>query len=154
MYACRLPNRGTYALKQIWMGTADEKTKKIVSESFKNEFEILRQVEHPNVCSLVGYAFEGDMLVLIMDLCDSSLRHVVNRQKSSKSWFRINAVIDILKQLFTGLDYLHEKKIAHRDIKVRFNCVLKEAGECFGESERNQHSQFGAHWRFWDIKSL
>jgi hypothetical protein len=83
------------------------------------ELELHKSLVHPNVVRL----FEGKELdfctILDLEYCDTDLYNYSQKKKILEPEFRILA-----RQLTCGLKALHERKIAHRDIKSK-NVLLK-----------------------------
>lgn len=71
---------------------------------------------HPNVLSLVEFAFESasGKLTLIFDLMDMSMYDYIKNRKKTLSE---NKCKSFLYQLVLGLNHLHRSGIFHRDIK-------------------------------------
>jgi renal tumor antigen len=81
------------------------------------ELRTLQKLEyHPNILSLVNYAFDANdgVLTLIFDLMDMSLYDFIKDRKKSLSETRCK---NFLFQLVQGLKHLHSSGIFHRDIK-------------------------------------
>lgn len=83
-------------------------------ESFKKEVDIMKMLDHPNVCKLFD-AFEDKANVyLATELCTGG--QLFERIVDSKCFSESQAAI-IMKQIFQAVCYMHEKHITHRDIK-------------------------------------
>jgi len=83
-------------------------------QSLKREIDIMRQVDHVNVLPLIDI-FETEKEVTIITEFESGgelFYKIVDRGSYSEA-----DAAGIVKQLVTGVEYLHAKGIAHRDLK-------------------------------------
>ena len=80
----------------------------------KNEIEVLSKLRN-DFCTQIYDAFETDKHILIVMeyVCGDLLGFIRKRGKISENSSKI-----IFKQLIKGLQYIHNKKIVHRDIKL------------------------------------
>eukprot|EP00741_Cyanophora_paradoxa_P021660 tig00000241_g20906.t1 len=131
----KLLGRGAEA--EIYLGslksTSGEKAarrciiKKAVTEDapgcgWRNEFAILRRMDHPNIRRCLGACMEEQTILLeygVKDLFD-----VLYTEKRKLSWEEKRA---IAKDLAAGLAYVHERGIVHSDVKSE-NALLTEEG--------------------------
>ncbi|KAK5647657.1 hypothetical protein RI129_002549 [Pyrocoelia pectoralis] len=99
---------------------------------FPRELEILTKIENPHIIQVHSILQRGPRVFIFMryadngDLLDFIKRNGVVPEQQSRLWFR---------QMATGLQYLHNKNIAHRDLKCeniliskRFNVKLADFG--------------------------
>ncbi|CAM6082859.1 unnamed protein product [Calypogeia fissa] len=95
---------------------------------FQAEVDLMRQVRHPNLVSLLGYSEQGERHLLVYELMrNGSLEDQLYgpRKGTGLSWFRrIKIALDSAR----GLEYLHEHcvpPVVHRDFKAS-NVLLDE----------------------------
>ncbi|KAH3767048.1 myosin light chain kinase [Pelomyxa schiedti] len=89
------------------------------------EIEIMKRVNHPNVLHLIDI-FETDThLCMVMELITGGelFYKIVNRGSYGEK-----DAIGIVRQLVTGVEYLHREGVAHRDLKPE-NLLCNGDGE-------------------------
>jgi len=87
-------------------------------EKYFTELEVMKQLSHTNIVKLVGYKITSEEMSLFLVLYDYNLFKILKwKDKQGLSWFIEKELKDYCKQILSGLAYLHNKNIAHRDIK-------------------------------------
>ena len=78
---------------------------------------MLKSLKHKNVISLVDvlYNDEKQKMYLIMEFCVGSLQGMLESTPSKK--FPFFQAHGYFTQLVDGLEYLHSKRVVHKDIK-------------------------------------
>jgi len=113
------------ALKKILFHTHGDAHKDSLSrrESFAHEFALLASLRHPYIISVLDYGFdESGSPFFTMELVDNplslleSVDHVILGKK-----------IDVLLEILQALNYLHHRKVTHRDLKPG-NILIGENG--------------------------
>ena len=124
VYTCRMEGeRGNLALKIVDVPREGKKRSLALQE-----VKLLGSLDHPNIVPLVAVNWksfpisEGSEEVqeevwMVMELFDDSLKGIITNKKKGK-WFREKDLFRWLTEIMKGLEYLHGKGIAHRDIKV------------------------------------
>jgi serine/threonine protein kinase len=106
-----------YAVKKVSKSLVlQEKVKKY----FNNEIYILKQVNHPNIIKLYEIKQTLNNFYLVFDLCNGGgLSNCLEKyMKQNKKPFTQEIAQSIIRQLVSGLQYLHNNKILHRDLKL------------------------------------
>ena len=105
-----------YAYKKINISDSnDESVKRI-----KNDVDILKKLNHPNVILFVNAFFSDDQktLFLFTEYADGgNLQIKLDENNKKKENFDEGTLLDWLMQISLALKYIHENNIMHRDIK-------------------------------------
>lgn len=114
----------------------------LVKEVFR-EINILKSLDHDNIIKLFDVATSPDLhLYLILEYCPYSLDKYIDSYRDAACNIPHPQIKAIARQMFKGLNYLHQNFIVHRDIKppnllISSNGVLKIID--FGLSKRIIH---------------
>ena len=103
-------NNNIYCLKKI--NTQKTKDK-------ENEINILSNLSHPNLIKCFFSFYNSENIYIIMDFCEfGDLFSLLQSVKKKKVFVNEDIIWNIAIQVLVGLNYLHSKKIIHRDIKL------------------------------------
>ncbi|KAG0583454.1 hypothetical protein KC19_3G137200 [Ceratodon purpureus] len=85
--------------------------------SFLKEAGILAHLKHPNIVNFLccGNGQERGDRFIAMELMEKSLSNLIDDQKDT--YFSLPVVVDIIIQIARGMCYLHDRGVAHRDLK-------------------------------------
>ena len=128
-------NASFIAVKQIdTVGLLDNQISNI-----ELEIATIRELNHPNIIRYLGTERTENKIYILLEYADrGSLRQYYQR----KGALRESQTASCTAQILSGLEYLHAKGIAHRDIKCA-NILLTQARECkladFGASKNYHH---------------
>lgn len=78
------------------------------------EVKALKKLNHPNIVALKEVIREKQNIYLIFELMDDNLHNLISARSAA---FESATIKGILRQVASGLAYIHEKKFIHRDIK-------------------------------------
>ena len=103
---------------------------KTIFKNFKNEIKNMIVAEgikkdNQNTVELYEYFDMRNEFVIVMELCDKSLRNILEEKKKNKKEFEIKEILEILLQLNNTFKILVKNKMAHRDLKLD-NILLKK----------------------------
>ena len=90
-------------------------------DEFKTEFKNTRNLNHPNLLRADHYDVAGNNPYLVMSYCPDSLGNRLGKLDEAEMW-------KFISQVSSGLSYLHEMDIVHRDVKPD-NLLVNEHGD-------------------------
>ena len=97
-------------------------------QEFINEINILKKLESDYSVKYIDHYKTDNEYNLIMELCDCSLKDILNEYKKKKKGLPINMIKKILKQLNIIMKKMNQSNIIHRDIKPE-NILIKYLDE-------------------------
>jgi serine/threonine protein kinase len=102
------------------------------NESFKHEAAILAGLSHPHIVRLFGISIDKRHgCSLVMELMSEDLRACMVKRTisySDQAPFELAVALDIMLQIAEGMEYLHHRRITHRDLKS--SNILVNPVEC------------------------
>lgn len=90
-------------------------------QALRDEVQILKELDHPNVISCRDFFEEKDKFYVVLELVEGG---ELFDKIVEKSFYNEKEARDLVKLLLNTLKYLHDKKIVHRDLKPE-NLLLK-----------------------------
>lgn len=132
----RLIGRGGFA--EVYLGqhvrlTSQQAALKILSthlsegdiDRFQSEAEMIVSLVHPHIVRVLDFSLNDGIPFLVMDYAPGgSLRHLHRRGERVD----LPRVVSYIQQIADGLQYAHDRKIIHRDIKPD-NMLIGVRGE-------------------------
>ncbi|XP_017874922.1 PREDICTED: mitogen-activated protein kinase kinase kinase 7-like [Drosophila arizonae] len=86
-----------------------------INKSTDNEITELLRANHENIVFLHGTAIKNNILYLVMELVDGgSLENLIYSEQIN---YDLAHVINWALQIAKGIQYMHSKKLVHRDIR-------------------------------------
>ena len=109
------------ALKQLRPDIARDPA---MMERFKDEIRLARRITHKNVCRIYDFNRVNDVTYITMEYVDGENLHVYLKRAGKLSPER---VIDLARQIASGLSEAHAQGVVHRDLKPE-NVMLARDG--------------------------
>lgn len=87
---------------------------KSTPDILQNEIRVMKELDHPCICKLLGTFDQGRVMYFIMELCEGGelFDRIISNGRISEG---LSA--NIINQVSSALSYAHNRGIAHRDIK-------------------------------------
>ena len=98
--------RAMKIIKKTETGTDDEK-------ELKNEIDILRKIDHPNILKLFEFYSTKDEYAMILELCSGGELY---KEIVQKGPFDEGYTSYVMYQIFSAINYCHKMNIIHRDL--------------------------------------
>ena len=111
-------NNQIYAMKKIDIDKIINE-KKLDRKYFENETCILQNLKSPHVCKCYNIFQEGNFLFFLMEFMNNSdLNTFYEANKALGKQIPEEQLWNIFYKCISGLKYIHEKGLIHRDIKL------------------------------------
>ncbi|KAI9924434.1 ATP binding [Aspergillus wentii] len=133
------------AVKQVEIpsatkGTEFDKRKNSMVTALKHEIELLQGLHHPNIVQYLGTTADDQYLNIFLEYVPGGSIATMLKQYNT---FQEPLIKNFVRQILTGLSYLHNRDIIHRDIKGANVLVDNKGGikiSDFGISKRVEAS--------------
>lgn len=107
------------AIKQIIL----EKNQNVME--LMGEIDLLKILKHPNIVKYHGFVKTSTSLNVFLEYCSKgSLRQLYQHENCG---LQESQIIEFVRQILQGLNYLHEQGVVHRDVKAA-NVLITEEG--------------------------
>jgi hypothetical protein len=104
------------------------------NEAMRKEASLLAGLSHPNILPLFCCVTRARSCSLVMELMDKDLLQLMEELVNNESQdppFKLLEAVDIMLQVAEGMNYLHQNRVVHRDLKSK-NILVKH-------NERDRH---------------
>jgi serine/threonine protein kinase len=89
-------------------------TNAVVVKRFEQEYNVARQIDHPNIVKAIDFGSDGDSRFLVMEFVEGeSLGQKIEREGRMEE----KAAIGIIMQIAEALQAAHKQGVIHRDVK-------------------------------------
>lgn len=97
---------------------------------FSEEVNILSRLDHPFIVKFIGACTTTPNLCIVMEYMQMSLHEALHVDCADLADFTDEDRLMMIMQTLSGMEYLHDKKLAHCDVKSR-NILIDHDGEKF-----------------------
>ena len=97
-------------------------------ERFKREAQTAARLDHPNIIPVYRVAPGGKLFWYVMKYLDGQ---PLNDILEAEGQLDVERTVDIVSQAAAALDYAHQNKVVHRDVKPANVVVDKKVGQPF-----------------------
>ena len=94
-------------------------------ENFRNEARTIAQLKHPNIVRVLDFNVEGNTPFLVMDY---ALNGTLRQRHPRGTPLPVAMILPYVKQMAAALQYAHDRKYIHRDVKPE-NMLLGSENE-------------------------
>jgi serine/threonine protein kinase len=117
-------NRATGEMVAIKVVPSHLLTNPVVVKRFEQEYNVARQIDHPNIVKALDFGAEGDTRYLVMEYVEGeSLGQKIERDGCMQEQVAIGLIMQIAEALHTA----HKQGLIHRDVKPD-NILVTVAG--------------------------
>ena len=109
-----------YALKKIRLQAEEEG----IPSTAIREISLLKELNHKNIVKLYDVLHTPKKLTLVFEYVEQDLKKVIDG--SNGNGLEIKTVKSYLYQLLKGIEYIHNHKVLHRDLKPQNLLVTKD----------------------------
>jgi NIMA (never in mitosis gene a)-related kinase len=86
------------------------------------EARLLSKLDHPNIVKFHDSFADGDCFCIVTEYCEGGdLDDKIKKWRQSHCEFDEQLILSWFVQLAMAIQYLHERRVLHRDLKARFN---------------------------------
>ena len=98
--------------------------------NIKNHINILKKLNHPNIVKIYEFYSNNNYYQIIAEYCKKGELYKYIRRSFTEKQFAV-----IFYQILSGLNYLHDKKIVHKNIKLKNIMVVEKEEDLVTQEE-------------------
>ena len=95
----------------------------------QNEIEVLHLIDHKNIVKIIEDINTNNQIIIVQELVEGiSLKDYYDKELRGKKYLNDENLVvlkKVFRQIFEAMNYLHQKNISHRDIKME-NILIKD----------------------------
>ena len=99
-----------------------------IKNCIKSEIDVLYLIDHKNIVKIIEDINTNNQIIIVQELVEGiSLKDYYDSELRGKKYLsdeNLIALKKIFRQIFEAMNYLHQKNISHRDIKME-NILIK-----------------------------
>lgn len=108
------------AIKMLHVQLSEE-----MRQNFLHEAQVIAMLDHPNIVRVFDYGIEKEPPYLVMSYApNGSIRHLAPRGMRLPP----ERILPLVQQMASALDYAHQHRLIHRDVKPE-NMLVGQRGE-------------------------
>nr|XP_009802147.1 PREDICTED: probable serine/threonine-protein kinase DDB_G0267514 isoform X2 [Nicotiana sylvestris] len=118
--------KGTYCSQEVAIKVLKPKQLNMdMLKEFSQEVFIMRKIRHKNVVQFIGACTRSPNLCIVTEFMSrGSIYNFLHKQKGA---FKLPTLLKAAADVSKGMNYLHQNKIIHRDLKTA-NLLMDEHG--------------------------
>jgi serine/threonine protein kinase len=122
--ARRIVDNAMLVMKKVNIGDLPQKEK----DAAMLEVKVLQRMHHPAIVGLENsFVFKNRQLCIVMELCEGGdMAQYLAKKTPGKQFLPEDLVLDWFLQVCLAIQYMHEQKIMHRDIKSQNVFLTKD----------------------------
>ncbi|KRX00212.1 Protein kinase-like domain [Pseudocohnilembus persalinus] len=105
--------------------------------NFKNEVNVLKELDHPNIIKINQFYEDSQNYYLIMEYIQG--KDLLDEIQETETFNEI-VVAQIMEQIFGALNYSHQNNLVHRDIKPENIMVEKDNQNILQSQQENKYN--------------
>ena len=109
----------------------DKINDKYVKENLNREADVMSRLSHPNVISLHEVCTFKNLYCLVLDYCPGGSLVELMCLSQNETGLKEDHCQRLFKQILDGVEYLHQRDVVHRDLKLDNILTNKEADHIF-----------------------